>query len=58
MRAIGRELLDAGGVIQTDMPVTGIEIRNQRVTGVHTTAGTIHTACIVNAAGAWAGVIV
>jgi len=41
---------------------TGLEIRGDRVAGVHTTAGTIATPCAVNAAGfrarevaAWAG---
>ncbi len=36
-------------------PVTGLEWRGDRVTGVRTDSGSLHAEVVVNAAGAWAG---
>jgi D-arginine dehydrogenase len=45
----------AGGVqVRTGVTVTGLECATGRISGVRTTQGTIHTRCVVNAAGAWA----
>ena len=45
----------AGGVqVRTGVRVTGIDCAGGRLSGVHTTRGSIATRCLVNAAGAWA----
>jgi len=43
-----------GVTIQRDTEVTGIRVERDRVAGVETTRGSIHTPCVVNAAGPWA----
>jgi D-hydroxyproline dehydrogenase subunit beta len=47
--------LDA--VVQTSTAVTGILRNGDRVTGIQTSAGAISAGAVVNAAGAWAGVV-
>jgi D-arginine dehydrogenase len=44
----------AGTRVRTGVTLTGIEHTDTRMSAVHTTQGTIHTRCVVNAAGAWA----
>ncbi|HET6320177.1 MAG TPA: FAD-binding oxidoreductase [Chloroflexota bacterium] len=47
-----------GGVqIREDVEVLGVDTRGDRVNGVETTAGRIDTHVVVNAAGAWAGLV-
>jgi len=46
-----------GAQIRYGCPVRGIEVENGRVAGVRTEAGLIRTEAVINAAGAWAGVI-
>ncbi len=41
----------------TETPVTGIQLRAGRMTGVETSAGRISTSVIINTAGPWAGLI-
>ncbi len=41
----------------TDVQVTGIQVKSDRVVAVETTSGSIATPVIVNAAGPWAGLI-
>ncbi len=43
-----------GTRVQTGTSVIGLEHSGARINGIHTTKGTIHTRCVVNAAGAWA----
>ncbi len=43
----------AGATLLPHCPVTGIDVRDGRVTGVRTAAGTIRTDAVVCAAGAW-----
>ena len=43
-----------GATVQTSTEVTGVECVGGRVSAVQTSQGTIHTPCLVNAAGAWA----
>jgi D-arginine dehydrogenase len=44
----------AGAQVRTGTTVTGLDCTAGRISGVRTTQGTIHTRCVVNAAGAWA----
>ncbi len=45
----------AGGVqVRTGITVTGLDHTTDRISGVHTSKGTIQTRCVINAAGAWA----
>ncbi len=44
-----------GLTILRDTEVTGLEVAGGRITGVHTSAGSIATPAVVNAAGPWAG---
>ena len=44
----------AGARVRTGVTVTGVESADARISGVQTAQGTIHTRCVVNAAGAWA----
>ncbi|WP_375432895.1 NAD(P)/FAD-dependent oxidoreductase [uncultured Friedmanniella sp.] len=46
-----------GAVVQTGTAVTGFLRRGDQVTGVQTSAGTISTGAVVNAAGTWAGAV-
>jgi len=57
VQALGYDLREAGVVIQTSTTVTGIDVAEGRVSAVQTSSGLIHTPCVVNAAGAWAGPI-
>ena len=41
----------------TDTPVTGIDVANGRIRGVHTPQGTIACETVVNAAGPWSAVV-
>lgn len=41
----------------TGTPVTGIQVKKGRIAGVQTTAGSLATPIVVNAAGPWAGLI-
>jgi len=48
----------AGGVrIAYRQPVTGVHTNGGRIVAVETAHGTVQTRCLVNAAGAWAGVV-
>ncbi|MDY9922190.1 MAG: FAD-dependent oxidoreductase [Synergistota bacterium] len=51
------EAMDMGCSFLKHTSVTGIDLKNNAVSKVHTTAGTISTACVINAAGAWASEI-
>ena len=44
-----------GAEVYPGRPVTGLEWRGDRVTGVRTDSGSLHAEVVVNAAGAWAG---
>ncbi len=57
--AISQGAKKFGAEIQTETAVTGIELTKDksRVTAVQTTAGKINTKYVVNAAGAWSGLI-
>jgi D-arginine dehydrogenase len=44
-----------GARIAYHRTITGVRVSNGRVEGIESTEGTIHTRCLVNAAGAWAG---
>ncbi len=46
-----------GATLLTDVEVTGITMRGDRVVGVQTTEGSISTPVVVNAAGPWAGLV-
>jgi glycine/D-amino acid oxidase-like deaminating enzyme len=46
-----------GAVVQTNTAVTGILRNGDHVTGIQTSAGAISAGAVVNAAGAWAGVV-
>ena len=48
---------DLGAVVQTNTAVIGIIRNGDRVTGIQTSAGAISAGAVVNAAGAWAGVV-
>jgi glycine/D-amino acid oxidase-like deaminating enzyme len=48
---------DLGAVVHTNTAVTGILRDGDHVTGVQTSAGAISAGAVVNAAGAWAGVV-
>jgi sarcosine oxidase subunit beta len=50
-----RAARQGGADIVRGCEVTGIDVMNGRVAGVRTTAGTVSTSVVVNAAGAWAG---
>ena len=43
-----------GTTVRTSTEVTGVECTGGRVSAVRTSQGSIHTPCVVNAAGAWA----
>lgn len=45
---------ERGAKIMPFTPVTGIDVKNGRVAGVHTDKGLIETELVINAAGAWA----
>lgn len=57
--ALARGAKDHGAVIQPFTEVTGVELagNKRKVTAVQTTAGTIPTKCVVNAAGPWSAAI-
>lgn len=62
MMAYADQARRRGVELAEGVQATGLRIEGDRVTGVHTTAGTVATACVVNAAGAqarqvavWAG---
>jgi len=42
-----------GAMIHTHTTVTGIDVKNQKITKVHTTKGSIKTPVVVDAAGVW-----
>ncbi|HEX8682953.1 MAG TPA: FAD-dependent oxidoreductase [Ardenticatenaceae bacterium] len=44
-----------GAKVLSGVEVTGVRVEDGRVTGVHTSEGTVSTPCVVNAAGPWAG---
>jgi D-hydroxyproline dehydrogenase subunit beta len=48
---------DLGAVVETKTPVRGVIRNGDRVAGVQTSAGAISAGAVVNAAGAWAGVV-
>jgi D-hydroxyproline dehydrogenase subunit beta len=48
---------DLGAVVQTNTAVTGMLRNGDHVTGVETSAGAISVGAVVNAAGAWSGVV-
>lgn len=50
---IARHAERSGAQIMTRNEVTGIDVRDGRIEGVETTAGTIKTRRLVNAAGVW-----
>ncbi|HEY44412.1 MAG TPA: FAD-binding oxidoreductase [Anaerolineae bacterium] len=52
-----RRARQLGAQTQTEVEVTGIEVISGRVSGLHTSAGTIRGSAVVNAAGPWAGLI-
>jgi len=47
----------AGAEIRTGIDVVGVRVEGGRVAGVTTAAGTVDAPIVVNAAGAWAGVL-
>ena len=47
----------AGAHIEYSRTITGVRVAHGQVEAVHTDTGTIHTRCLVNAAGGWAGEI-
>jgi sarcosine oxidase subunit beta len=47
----------AGARIETGIEVTAVEVLDERVTGVRTSAGLVSAPVVVNAAGPWAGVL-
>ena len=47
----------AGAEIRRDAEVTGLQVTHDAITAVETRGGVIHTRCVVNATGAWAGQI-
>jgi sarcosine oxidase subunit beta len=49
--------LKLGAKAYTDIEVTGIELDGNRILGVKTNKGVIHTSIVVNAAGPWAGLV-
>lgn len=49
--------LSQGNEVTYGCPVRGVEVRDGRVSGVITPEGTVKTEVIVNAGGAWAGMI-
>jgi len=62
MMAYAGQARRRGVELAEGVQATGLQIEGDRVTGVHTTAGTVATPCVVNAAGAqarqvaaWAG---
>lgn len=54
-QAMAQQFVTLGGRVCADVAVMGIEVQAGRVCFVETNAGRIHTNCVVNAAGAWAG---
>lgn len=48
---------EAGAKLFSDVTVTGILSDEQKILGVETNEGTIHSPIVINAAGAWAGKI-
>ena len=54
MRGFTSAALRLGVRIMCNASVTGFEIAGGRISAVHTTAGTVTTRIVVNAAGAWA----
>lgn len=56
-QGFARAAREAGADIARGCEVTGIDVADGRVAGVRTTQGTVATAVVVNAAGAWAGQI-
>lgn len=51
--ALAQRITELGGVIDTRRPVTGINVRGGRVTGVRTPWGDVEADAVVVAAGAW-----
>lgn len=56
--AFARGARDLGADVRLRTEVTGLETAGDRVTGVRTSAGPIHAAWVVNAAGVWSPEIV
>jgi glycine/D-amino acid oxidase-like deaminating enzyme len=56
-RVLAAQIADAGGRLTTRLPAERIVVEHERVTGVETRDGVIHTARVVLAAGAWANVL-
>ena len=46
-----------GATFHKFTPVTGIDLKGNKVSAVHTTRGTIETECVVNCAGSWSAEI-
>ncbi len=56
-QALADSARNAGAVVYSNTPVTGITMSGDRVTGVRTLNGEIDSPIVVNAAGPWAGPI-
>ena len=56
-RAYAKRTAELGGELMTHTLVTGLRIRDGQIEQVETTAGSIETNVVVNAAGAWASLI-
>lgn len=55
--AYARAARRLGVEVQQGVAVTGFLRQGERITGVATGQGSIHAACVVDAAGAWAGLL-
>jgi D-arginine dehydrogenase len=51
------DAVDHGAEVRYESPFRGLEIRRGRVSAVATTREVIPAECVVNAAGAWAGIV-
>jgi glycine oxidase len=55
--ALGSAVRACGGEVVENCLVTGLNVENERVTGVETATGTVNGAVVVNCAGSWSGLI-
>jgi sarcosine oxidase, subunit beta len=56
-KGLAKAAQDYGAEIWTHTQVTGIDVRDGAVAGVHTSRGYVSAPYVVNAAGSWAGVV-
>src|SRR5438445_541942 len=57
VRALAASAVARGASLLTGRPVTSLVIEGGRVTGVRTGAETLRAPAVINAAGAWAGLL-